>query len=446
MTADAFVIRKGRDCMNIRQDYSYLFSGLQNSKNSNNLFYGINLADYASIKNGSYGKLMKSYYKERNSNQISSENKNEVNKNDSTNKTETVVDSVKKQELVNLQKYTNELQSSSGKLLQKGSASLFKSEYKEGDKEALYNAVSDFVSDYNNLVEKGTVSTSGSIAGMSGRLEDTAGDHKQALETIGITIDKGKLTINKDAFMNADMNQVKKLFNENNSFGEFVSDRTKSVERAIETEAKKNKIDVESVKKEAQTSAVDKNSGTNTDSSTDKAETSISDIRKQEMTNMQKYADELQGAADKLLQKETTSLFKAEYEEEDKEALYNAVSDFVSKFNTVLEKGKTSAAESVVGMTGRLKGSANDNKEMLSTIGISVDEKKLTIDKDTFMNADMEQVKKLFNETDSFGYFVSQRAESIENAAKNEANRNNLYSENGTYNNVAAGALYTGSV
>ena len=59
---------------------------------------------------------------------------------------------------------------------------------------------------------------------------------------------------------------------------------------------------------------------------------------------------------------------------------------------------------------------------------------------------DMEQVKKLFNETDSFGYFVSQRAESIENAAKNEANRNNLYSENGTYNNVSAGTLYTESV
>ena len=432
--------------MNIRQDYSYLFSGLQNSnKNSNNIFYGINLSDYASIKNGSYGKLMKSYYKEMNSGQTSSGNKNEVN-NNSTNKTETVVDSVKKQELVNLQKYTDELQGSSDKLLKKGSSSLFKSEYKESDKEALYKAVSDFVSDYNNLVEKGSASATGSIARMSGRLEDTAGDHKQALEAIGITIDKGKLTISKDAFMNADMNQVKKLFHEDNSFGEFVSDRTKSIERAIETEAKINKIDIESVKKEAQVSSVDKNSNVNTNNSTDKTENSASDVRKQEMTNMQKYADELQGAADKLLQKEDTSLFKTEYTDKDKEALYTAISDFVSKFNTVLEKGKTSAADSIVGMTGRLKGSANDNKEMLSTIGISVEEKKLTIDKDTFMNADMEQVKKLFNETDSFGYFVSQRAESIENAAKNEANRNNLYSDNGTYNNMSTGALYTESV
>ena len=32
---------------------------------SNNLFGSINLSDYASIRNGSYGKLMKSYYAEQ---------------------------------------------------------------------------------------------------------------------------------------------------------------------------------------------------------------------------------------------------------------------------------------------------------------------------------------------------------------------------------------------
>lgn len=433
--------------MNIKQDYSYLFSGLQNSNNSsNNMLYGINLADYASIKNGSYGKLMKSYYKEMNSEQSSSGNKNEVNNNSSTNKTETVADSVKKQELVDLQKYTSELQNSSAKLLQKGSSSLFKSEYKESDKEALYNAVSDFVSDYNNLLEKGNASTSGSIVRMSTRLEDTAENHKQELEAVGITIDKGKLSVNKEAFMKADMNQVKELFNEDNSFAEFVSDRAKNIGNAIETEAKKNKIDVESLKKEAQVSSTDKNTSTNTDSSTGKTESSANDVRKQEMTNMQKYADELQTAANKLMKKGTDALLKDEYTAEDKEALYSAVSDFVSKFSTVLEKGMESASDSVAGMVGRLKDTADDYKDVLKQIGISVEEKKMSIDKDTFMNADMEQVKKLFLDADSFGTFVSQRAENIENAAKNEANRNNLYSENGTYNNTSAGTLYAGSV
>lgn len=432
--------------MNIRQDYSYLFTGFQNSNSSSNLFNSINLADYASIKNGSYGKTLKAYYKEMDSQQLSSNSKNNVtNNNNSTNKTETgtEADSVKKQELVDLQKYTNELQSSADKLLKKGSASLFKSEYKDSDKEALYKAVSDFVSDYNNMLEKGSASTVGAVARMSGRLEDTANDHKQELEAIGITISDGKLSINKDAFMNADMNQVKKVFNEDNSFGEFVSDRTKTIGNAIETEAKKNRIDVESLKKEAEVSSADKNASTNTDSSTNKTENSVNDVRKQEMTNMQKYADELQGAANKLMQTGAGSLFKETYTDEDKEALYKAVSDFVSKFSTVLEKGTESTSDSIAGMVGRLKNTANDYKDVLKQMGISVEEKKMSIDKDTFMNADMEQMKKLFEKTDSFGYFVSQRAESIENAAKNEANRNNLYSENGTYNNVAAGTLYS---
>ena len=97
-------------------------------------------------------------------------------------------------------------------------------------------------------------------------------------------------------------------------------------------------------------------------------------------------------------------------------------------------------------MVGRMKDTANDYKDLLEGIGISVEEKKLTINKDSFMNADMEQVKNIFNDKNSFGYFVSQRAESIEYAANNEANRNNLYTENGTYNNASVGTLYAENV
>ena len=427
--------------MNIRHDYSYLFSGFNHSNSSNNPFYGINLADYASIKNGSYGKALKSYYKEMNSQSSSSGNKNDVtnNKNHTVNKAETIVDSSKKQEITKLQKNVDELQSSVNKLLQKGSASLFKSEYKEADKEALYTAVSDFVSDYNTLFESGKGSTFSSVAGMSGRMEDLVGDYQAALKGIGISLEKGKMVIDKDSFMNADMDQVKKLFNDTNSLGYFVSGRTESIESAIENVARKNKIDIEAIKKETSSNSVN-------NSVTNKTENTVDTARKQEMTNMQKYADKLGNVANTLLQKGTASLFKSEYESEDKDALYKAVCDFVSDFNTVLEKGNASTVKSIVNMAGRMKDTADDHKDMLREIGISVEEKKLSIDKDSFMNADMNQVKKLFNETGSFGYFVSQRADSIEYAANNEANRNNLYTENGTYNNISAGTLYTGIV
>ena len=43
---------------NTNADYSYLFGASQNASSSGTF----SLADYASIKNGSYGKLLKAYY------------------------------------------------------------------------------------------------------------------------------------------------------------------------------------------------------------------------------------------------------------------------------------------------------------------------------------------------------------------------------------------------
>ena len=70
------------------------------------------------------------------------------------------------------------------------------------------------------------------------------------LKELGISVEEKKLTLDKDSFMNADLQQVKKLFNETNSFGYFVSARTGIIEDAIDNVARKNKIDIEAVKKE----------------------------------------------------------------------------------------------------------------------------------------------------------------------------------------------------
>ena len=43
---------------NTNVDYSYLFGGMQTPSTGS----AFNLSDYAAIKNGSYGKLLKAYY------------------------------------------------------------------------------------------------------------------------------------------------------------------------------------------------------------------------------------------------------------------------------------------------------------------------------------------------------------------------------------------------
>ena len=50
----------GYDSNSISSLFSSLGTG--NTNSSSNGMLGINLSDYASIKNGTYGKLMKSYY------------------------------------------------------------------------------------------------------------------------------------------------------------------------------------------------------------------------------------------------------------------------------------------------------------------------------------------------------------------------------------------------
>ena len=60
---------------NTNQDYSFLFGATQTVSTSSTF----SLSDYASIKNGSYGKLLKAYYAQEDAQKVSS-NKDSVQK------------------------------------------------------------------------------------------------------------------------------------------------------------------------------------------------------------------------------------------------------------------------------------------------------------------------------------------------------------------------------
>ena len=68
-----------------------------------------------------------------------------------------------------------------------------------------------------------------------------------------------------------------------------------------------------------------------------------------------------------------------------------------------------------------------DSKEKaLDEIGITINtDNTLSIDKDTFMKADMEKVKGLFSGSGSYGYSVSAKASMIDYQAHNEVNKAN---------------------
>ncbi|MGN0304973.1 MAG: hypothetical protein ACI4D2_02330 [Lachnospiraceae bacterium] len=222
--------------MNTRQDYSLLFSSLNNSNSANskgsNSFNEINLADYASIKSGSYGKLLKAYYKKDNTDgSTGTDSISSVNK--------TKVDATVKKELTDIQFYANEVQNSAETLMEKGGKSVFK----DGNKEKIYQDVADFASNYNTLMEKSQNSSSSSVARSANSMANRVKGSADLLKEVGITIGQDKkLSVNKDTFMNADMNKVKSLFNGSGSLSEQVFSKASEIGNKAYSESNKSNL------------------------------------------------------------------------------------------------------------------------------------------------------------------------------------------------------------
>ncbi len=209
----------------MRNDYSYLFSGLNTSKtgSAGNLNF---LSDYAAIKNGSYGKLMKAYYAESGASDSVkklAKSSNSVSKDD----TET---------LTKVKSATDELKESADKLLTKGSKSVWAQE----DMEKVYSAVDDFVKDYNSVLDTMDKTNSTSILSRAKNMVNNTAVNKKLLSSVGISINEdNSLSVDKKAFLEADKATVKDLFNGNGSFAYRVSASASLMNYAAEKEADK---------------------------------------------------------------------------------------------------------------------------------------------------------------------------------------------------------------
>ncbi len=229
---------QGGKVMSFNSNFSSLFSGFGGSTGGTNLNW---LGDYASIKNGSYGRLLKACYKESNSD---SSVKKSTAARTNTTVDDIIAEKMKKKEetaeskaYTKVQSTTDKLKESADKLLTKGDSSVFEKEFitttdENGlesteygyDKEAIYSAVNSFVTNYNSVLEAaGSVSNS-SIANRVTNMEEDTLLNKQTLNQLGITIKADNtLAIDKDTFMQADMSKAENLFNGTGSYGYRVS-------------------------------------------------------------------------------------------------------------------------------------------------------------------------------------------------------------------------------
>jgi len=204
--------------------------------------------DYANIRNGSYKKLLTAYYDKV-------DGSKEATMKLFSQKA-TGVDSLINsgdESLVSAKSSADNLSSSALVLAERGKNSIFqkkesysvdeetgeKSVSFDYDKEEIKKAVSQFVSDYNSMLDKAADTDSTKVMEKTLSMIDSTNAYKNSLGKVGITIGSdNKLTIDEKKFDEANMTSVKSLFNDSNSFGQ----RTMQRAMQISSEATKEQL------------------------------------------------------------------------------------------------------------------------------------------------------------------------------------------------------------
>ena len=155
-------------------DYSALFGTASNSSVGTANY----LSDYASIRNGSYKKLMKAYYAKQ--------------------------DTVQKSTLMG----------SSADSLKVAADKLNDSELFDKDDDTIVKAVKSFIESYNDVVSESGESNNKSVLRNAAWLTGMTGKNAKLLSKAGITIAKGnKLELDEDTLKKADKSTLKSIFN-----------------------------------------------------------------------------------------------------------------------------------------------------------------------------------------------------------------------------------------
>ncbi len=195
--------------MKVMTNYSSLFNNLNTSKSSNastNLSW---LSDYASLKNGSYSKLMKAYYAGEDSKIRSDSSSADILKKiKAQDPTATVSEDAKTYTTVAAN--ADSLQDAVEKISQTDLT----------DKDKGYAAVKDFVDSYNSLVSSASKVEDESIANRLDSMANNAKAYEKSLNAIGISIEQdGTLKLNEDTYRAADSGKAESLFTSRGSFG-----------------------------------------------------------------------------------------------------------------------------------------------------------------------------------------------------------------------------------
>ena len=386
------------------QDYSYLFQSLSSgSGGMGNLNF---LSDYASIKNGSYAKLMKTYYGTAQSSSAAASKKSS-----SGNILDKILDEKKNPKVskeaqeanANLTTGLSSLKSSVAALQKDGTYTDTANGKSAADK--VVSAMKAFVSDYNNVVSAAKNSTLANKTAYVANMMNSTATNADKLAEIGVSINgTGTLELNEAKLKEAGVSKVQDLFSSDNimSYGSMIASRLRFAGAAASTNTADNK--------DTETTAASGAAGVK--------------------------ADGRALAGDALYEMVKDKDGSEKY---DVDKIFATAKSFVNNYNKMFDTAESSYNSGVLSNLSRIKERTARSASALEQFGISVDNKgRMKIDEDIFKKADMSSVQAFFKD---YGSSIATNASLVDYYMTTQANAANGYTSDGTYN-VQGSARY----
>ncbi|MCM1119667.1 MAG: hypothetical protein NC543_09940 [bacterium] len=404
------------DVQATKPDYSHLFSSIGSA--AGNAASSNWLGDYAAIKNGSYGKLMKAYYADAKAGSAVQDSSvaGTSRKSNKSNVLDRILEE-KKHPKVSKEAQKANADLTSGLSSLKTSASALQNSKTYTDTangqsatDKVVSAMKAYVSDYNNVVSAAKNSTlSNKTAYVANMMSSTAANADK-LSEIGVTIGMGgKLELDESKLKAADISKVQELFSADNimSYGSTVSSRLQFAGASSSTNAA---------------------NGTDTDSTT--AASSAAGLK----------ADGRALASDALFDMVKDKDGKESY---DIEKILGTVKSFANNYNRMFEVAESSSNSGVLANLSQIREKTAHNANGLKQFGINVDAKgKMTVDADKFEKSDMSQVQKFFKD---YGSSIATSASLVDYYMTTQADASNGYTSTGAYN-VQGNTRYANTV
>ena len=384
--------------MNVKNNYSSLFSSLGSGASgagSSNF-----LSDYASIKNGSYGRLMKSYYGTVKSSTSTASRK-------STNVVDKILEEKRNPKVskdtqeanTNLVNGMSDLKTSVSTL--QNSKTYTDTENGMNATDKTVSAMKAYVENYNKVVTASKGSTLTNKTAYVANVMSSTAANADKLAEIGVKInDNGTLELNEAKLKEAGTSKVQELFSPKDimSYGSTVASRLQFAGAASGT-----------------------SSTTDSTGTTNATGTSAAGLK----------ADSKALGSDQLYEK-VKDKDGNETDKYDIDKILATAKSFVNNYNRMFDAAGSSSNSGVLANLSYIREKTANNADALKQFGINVDQKgKLSIDEDTFKKSDMSEVQKLFKD---YGSSISTNASLVDYYMTTQANASNGYTPDGAYN------------